>query len=115
MVVEDAYRGTVERGYADCFYLARVLSAQLDGLEVYLRGPAATLALAAPGGAPGESEDHLGENLRGLVASGVRVMVCQGDLAARSRSPHRLLTGVELVDGPRCVASWADYDAVWMA
>ncbi|QCB92294.1 hypothetical protein [Cellulomonas shaoxiangyii] len=103
-VVDAPYRGTVERGYADCFYLSFVLGAQLGGLTLLLRGEAVLL-----GHEPADGVEPL--DLDGLRAAGVRVLVSRADRDALGLAADPLRPGVETVDDDGRL--WAAHDAVW--
>lgn len=107
-VVDAPFRGTVERGYADCFYLAFVLGAQLGGLTLLLRGEAALLGHAAPDGAT-DAPELL--DLEALGSAGVQVLVARGDRDALGLAADALRPGAGLVDDDGHL--WARYDAVW--
>ncbi len=101
-VVDAPFRGTVERGYADCFHLAAVLAAQLGGLTLLLRGPAAALARPpAPGAYPLDVER--------LRAAGVRLRVDAASLAALGAGRADVRPGVDLDLG----TPWDAFDDVW--
>lgn len=106
-VVEQPYRGTTERAYVDCFYLARVLNAQLGDLDLLLRGEAVLVALrsGAPAGEPTAALQH-------LLDDGVDVLLDGDDLARLGLQGAELLPGVRTT-GREQVRSWHQYRAVW--
>lgn len=108
-IVEQPYRGSTERAYVDCFYLARVLNAQLGDLDVLLRGEA-VLTAVANGGADPEPDPTAA--LRGLVDDGVDVHVDGDDARRLGVAPSTLLAGVAVTPGSH-TGHWHEYDAVW--
>jgi hypothetical protein len=105
-LVERPYRGLLERAYADSFYLARVLAAQLGPLDVVLRGEAVLLARRPDPVAP-----HWDGDLPALVAGGLSLYVERTDAARLGLAEDDLIDGAEPVDGsPK---PWGDYHAVW--
>jgi hypothetical protein len=106
-IVEQPHRGVVERRYADSFYLARVLGAQLGHLDVVLRGAAVLLARR-----PEDSgRPHWDGGLPGLLSDGAGLYVEREDAARLGLSDDDLLDGVLPVDGsPK---PWGTYHAVW--
>lgn len=110
VMVSDPFRGTVERGYTDPFYVARVLFRRLPGLRMLLRGPA---TLLAPDVGTGEPDCEIEQNLRGLLADGMTVLVAAGDLALRAGPDVPVRPGMRLVDDREAIASWTTYRGVW--
>lgn len=111
-VVERGYRGAVETQFADVLYLVRELNRQLGGLDLSLRGLAATYAVTAAPPDPVVGVDTLPDpraSLRTLLAEGVTVSVADADLEALG-----LPGDVPLLPGVvRGAARWSDYRAVW--
>jgi hypothetical protein len=114
-VIEDPYRGVIERRYADCFYLARVLGAQLGRLDVVLRGDAVLLAstegdVATAGIVTAGSERWDGD-LANVIKDDAGLYVDRQDAAQLGITEAQLIDGARMVDGsPR---PWAQYSAVW--
>jgi hypothetical protein len=119
-IVERAYRGAVEKQFFDSLCLAVELHRQLGGLDLVLCGPAVSYAL--PAGPPPALRfgDRVLDTLpdpraavRRLLAAGVRVWVCEPDLAALGLTgTGRLLDGVEPAPAD-LAARWADYRTVF--
>lgn len=106
-IVEQPYRGSIERAYVDCFYLARVLNAQLGALDLLLRGEAALVALQGEGPA-GDPTAALGH----LLDDGVGVLLDGRDLARLGLDRADLIAGVQVASEEH-VRSWHQYQAVW--
>ena len=105
-VVEQPYRGSTERAYVDCFYLARVLNAQLGDLDLLLRGEAVLVALR------GDRPTDPTAALQHLLDDGVDVLLDGGDLARLGLDQVDLIAGVRVTSGEH-VRSWHQYQAVW--
>lgn len=103
VVVDRPYRGVLERAYADCFYLIRVLRAQLGAIDLVLRGEAVLLA-ARSGGWDG--------GLPALLGDGVAVVVERDDAELFGLAATDLLDGVR-VTPPAPRPEWSAYDHVW--
>jgi len=79
-------------------------------LTVVLRGAAVELALRATEVRPGDVAGVAmpasagGQDLRGLVESGVGILVAAEDLVAQGLRPDELVVGVEAVDDERLQA-----------
>jgi intracellular sulfur oxidation DsrE/DsrF family protein len=79
-------------------------------LTVVLRGAAVELALRAPEAPPRDVAGVTmpasagGQDLRGLVESGVGILVAAEDLAAQGLRPDELVAGVDAVDDERLQA-----------
>lgn len=121
MIVERAYRGAVETQFADVLYFIRALNRQSGGVDVALRGLAASYAVTG-GCVPaivvaGRTLDTLTDPRRcvtDLLADGVTVWVEEPDLAALGPSTRgRLLPGVRCLAAGRLVARWPSYERVW--
>lgn len=108
-VVEAPYRGALERGYADCFYLARVLAAQLGGLDLLLRGEAVLLARAARAT---RDEGRWDPDLAAYARDTGRVLVDADAVARLGLDPADLLPEVRPVPAGG-TAEWLRYPAVW--
>ncbi|MFF4368004.1 hypothetical protein [Streptomyces sp. NPDC001594] len=121
LVVERAYRGSVETQFADVLYLARELNRQQGGLDVLLRGLAVTFATAADDDAPARTVrigridlDTLPDpraSLRTLLAEGAGVWAEEADLAGLGTAPDRLLPGVRRAR-PDSRPDWSAYQGV---
>jgi hypothetical protein len=107
-VVEAPFRGTLERGYADSFYLTRILGLQMGAVDVLLRGEAVLLARAA---SP-DTHDRWDPGLSTLLDDGSQVLVDAADSRRFGLGPDALVPGVVPVDDGG-VARWARYDAIW--
>ncbi|MGW1144179.1 hypothetical protein ACWD6I_03750 [Streptomyces sp. NPDC002454] len=123
VMIDRAYRGSVETQFADVLYFIRELNRQVGGLHLALRGDAVTYGLAAPDHAPsirlGSRElDTLPDprrSMRTLLEEGTEVWVEQADLA-RAAGPDaaaRLLPGVRLAGPGELARSWSSYTRVW--
>jgi len=121
MIVERAYRGAVESQFADVLNCLRELHRQSGGIEVALRGLAASYALRSTFTAAmrlaGTEVDTLSDPhavLSQLLRDGVPVWVERPDLDALGQSaPGRLLPGVRCLPCNGLVARWAGYERVW--
>ncbi len=87
-------------------------------LRLVLRGSGVELALALGQARTVElagvviSPPVTGQDVRGLIESGVRVAVLDEDLETRGLTPEDLLAGVEVVDFRALAALLAETDAV---
>ncbi|MDT3399154.1 hypothetical protein RKE29_21315 [Streptomyces sp. B1866] len=123
VMVERAYRGSVERQYADVLALVPQLHRQSGGgVDLALRGLAASYALQPAGDEPpvrlGGRDLDTRTDPRALVrtalAAGVAVLVEEPCLAALGRSAAgRLLPGVRVLPGGALASSWPRYEEVW--
>ncbi|MEV7184261.1 hypothetical protein [Kitasatospora sp. NPDC093102] len=121
-VVERAHRGALEKQFFDALYLATELNRQLGGLDVLLRGQAATHAVRARP----LPELRLGDTtvttladprsgLRTLIEAGVRVWVEESALAAFGFTGPLdgvLLDGVRLAADGELALRWPEYRMV---
>ena len=110
-IIEQPYRGSTERGYADCFYLARVLNAQLGNLAVLLRGEG-VLAAIGDVSAVGPPPAAPTAALQDLIADGMDVHLAGEDLERLGLGRADLLPGVRVAVGPPA-RTWHQYQAVW--
>lgn len=110
-VLEQPFRGGVERAYADVFFLTRVLRAQLGGLDLLLRGAAVLTAQRPEDGADDDGTPAAG--LRAVVGDGVGVLVQTEDLSRFSLTPRDLVDGVRPVTATEATAAWSQYESVW--
>jgi hypothetical protein len=114
-VLEQPFRGGVERAYADIFFLVRVLRAQLGGLDLLLRG-AAVLTARRPEDGTEDGTEPAGTpaaGLRAVVGDGVGVLVQTEDLSRFSLTPGELVDGVQPVTAAEATAAWSRYESVW--
>ncbi|MFD3875217.1 hypothetical protein [Streptomyces sp. NPDC058623] len=119
LIIERAYRGSVETQFADVLYLARELNRQQGGLDILLRGLAVTFAAADPvrarpvriGRRDLDTLPDPREALRTLLADGAGVWAEESDLARFETGPHWVLPGVRRAapDGP---PDWSAYRGV---
>ncbi|MEU4897854.1 hypothetical protein AB0B12_36025 [Streptomyces sp. NPDC044780] len=121
VIVEKAYRGSVETQYADALYPVADLHRQSGGCDLALRGPAAGYALDS-GFRPSlrlgtRTLDTLPDpsaSVAKLLAAGVTVLAEEDGLAAYGRTaPERLLPGVRVIEGDGLAALWPAYEQVW--
>ncbi|MFD7257543.1 hypothetical protein [Streptomyces sp. NPDC059874] len=118
-VIENGYRGALEKQFFDELYLATELHRQLGGLDILLRGSAVSYALDA-GPVPAlrigtwtvDTLTDPRKGLRTLLGVGVRVLVEEPDIAAL-HSPHPLVEGVALVRAGETAERWSDYRMVF--
>lgn len=121
MIVERAYRGSVETQFADTLYFARELHRQCGGLDIVLRGPAAGYAVRTESGPALRIADKVLDtlpdprrSLRQMLDDGVRAWVEEPDIAVLGSSAReRVLPGVQVVPPHELTARWSDYDRVW--
>lgn len=120
VVVERAYRGSVEAQYCDVLYFLRELNRQLERLDLALRGLAVTYALDVPGAPPAqlgfralETVPHPRQAVASLVSEGSNVTADLGDLTALGFAAHDLLDGVSCADTSSLTETWDSYDGVW--
>ncbi|MFC9897586.1 hypothetical protein ACFVMC_28170 [Nocardia sp. NPDC127579] len=122
VIVERAYRGAIEVGYFDVLYQLLELHRQLAGVDLLLRDHAATYALDTAefgpesltglfGGAPIAVNDPRSE-VRRLLETGVRVLVCHDDIVGLRLRPERLRAGVRIVDDAELYGRWPDYSQI---
>ncbi|MBL1099690.1 hypothetical protein [Streptomyces coffeae] len=121
LIVEKAYRGSVETQFADALYCVPELHRQSGGCDLVLRGPAAGYALATDftpelriGGRTLASLPDPGASVTRLMAAGVTVMVEEDGLTALGRTARdRLLPGVRVIEGGALASRWPAYEQVW--
>lgn len=121
LIVEKAYRGSVETQFADALYCVPDLHRRSGGCDLALRGPAVGYALdAGPPPSPrigARTLDTVPDpraSVRKLLAAGVTVLVEEADLAALGpTAADRLLPGVRVVEGGGLAARWPCYEQVW--
>ncbi|MGW5642058.1 hypothetical protein ACWEV3_07450 [Saccharopolyspora sp. NPDC003752] len=121
MIIERAYRGSVESQFADVLYFVRELHRQSGGVDIELRGPAAGFAVDTEfepairiAGRVLDSLPDPRHSLRQLLDDGVGVRVEEPDLAALGPSARdRLVPGVHVVPANEPASRWPDYERVW--
>lgn len=119
-IMERAYRGALEKQFFDALYLAVELHRQLGGMDLLLRGPAVSYAVAAAAVGSievgGRKVDTLSDPRRDLVRlqeSGVAVWVEEADLAPFGvDGPAALLPGVRIAASGELARRWPDYRTV---
>ncbi|MEU9031011.1 hypothetical protein AB0D46_26565 [Streptomyces sp. NPDC048383] len=117
-IVEHGYRGALEKQFFDELYLATELHRQLGGLDILLRGSAASYALDT-GPVPAlrigsRTVDTLTDpraGVRTLLEQGVGVLVEEPDIAALAAA-RPLIEGVRLVAADETAARWNEYRMV---
>lgn len=115
-IMEAAHRGGVEKQFFTPLYLAIELHHQLGGLDLLLRGPAVTCAVAH------DRRHHLDladadrcavpdprAELSRLIELGVRVAVERSALVGTVGGEPTLLPGVEVVDDGATALRWHTY------
>ncbi|GAA1108234.1 MULTISPECIES: hypothetical protein [Streptomyces violaceusniger group] len=121
LIVERAYRGSIETQYADALYCVPDLHRQSGGCDLALRGHAAGYALDS-GSRPAlrlgdrtlDTLPHPPTSVARLLAAGVTVLVEEDGLAALGRTAaERLLPGVRVIRGDDLAARWPSYEQVW--
>ena len=120
LVIDHAYRGSVEVQFSHLLYLAQGLHGQLRGADVALYGTAVTLAVAAPPPPPlvlragtVERLPDPGPALRSLLDAGASVFVEQSRLDALGLPRERLVDGVVCRTAAQPARHWPDYEEVW--
>ena len=121
MIIERAYRGSVETQFADVLFSIRELHRQSGGVDVALRGLAAGYAVATDFDPRIQIGTHeLGTlpdpraSVRRLLDDGVGVWVEEPDLSALGESAReRLLPGVRRLPAHGLVSRWSAYERVW--
>jgi hypothetical protein len=120
LVIDHAYRGSVEVQFSHLLYLAQGLHGQLRGTDVALYGTAVTLAVEAPpppslplGTATVERLPDPGPALRSLLAAGASVFVEHSGLDALGLARERLVEGVLCRTEAQLARQWPDYEEVW--
>ncbi|MCP9212421.1 hypothetical protein [Streptomyces cucumeris] len=121
LIVEKAYRGSVETRYADALYVVPELHRQSGGCDLVLRGPAAGYALTTDftpelriGGRTLASLPDPAASVTRVLAAGVTVMVEEDGLTALGRTARdRLLPGVRVIEGGALASRWPAYEQVW--
>ncbi|MFD7547961.1 hypothetical protein ACFV0R_01520 [Streptomyces sp. NPDC059578] len=122
VMIDRAYRGSVETQFADVLYFIRELNRQVGGLHLALRGDAVTYALTAPEHTPsvqlGSRElDTLPDprrSVRTLLEEGTAVWVERTDLERLGPgAADRLLPGARLAGPGELARSWSSYHRVW--
>ncbi|MFI9100877.1 hypothetical protein ACIGXA_10140 [Streptomyces fildesensis] len=119
-IVERAYRGALEKQYADCLYLAAELHRQMGGMDIVLRGLSVTYAARRAHVPPlvlgGRLVDTLTDpraDVRVLLDAGVRVYAEeQGVRAYGLAGEGSLLDGVRTISTLDVAARWSDYRLV---
>ncbi|KJS54223.1 hypothetical protein [Streptomyces rubellomurinus] len=122
-IMERGYRGAVEKQFFDAFYLAAELHRHPGGLDLLLRGQAATHAVRArptPSLRLGDTElDTVTDsrvNLRNLIEAGVRVWVEESALAAfgfAAPLDDVLMDGIRVAADGELALRWPEYRAVY--
>ncbi|MGP3990906.1 hypothetical protein [Streptomyces sp. 3N207] len=121
LVVERAHRGAVESQFANPLYFARELHRQSGGVDILLRGLAASLAVCT-GFRPAlriaaRTLDTLPSpqrSLHRLIEDGAAVWVEEPDIAALGPGAReRLLPGVRTVARHAVTARWPAYRRIW--
>lgn len=122
IIVERAYRGSVETQFADVLYFIRELNRQTGGLHLALRGLAATYALKAPAYEPAvrlgsRTLDTLPDpraSITEMLGEDAVVWVEETDLAQLGPSARtRLLDGVRCAAPGELTLRWAEFPRVW--
>lgn len=122
IIVERAYRGSVETQFADVLYFIRELNRQTGGLHLALRGLAATYALQAPAYEPavrlgGRTLATLPDpraSITEMLDEDAVVWVEEADLAQLGPSAHaRLLDGVQCAAPGELTLRWGEFRRVW--
>lgn len=121
MIIERAYRGSVETQFADVLFSIRELHRQSGGVDVALRGLAAGYAVTTDFDPRIRIGTHeLGTlpdpraSVRRLLDDGVGVWVEEPDLSALGESAReRLLPGVRCLPAHGLVSRWSAYERVW--
>ncbi len=118
-IVEQAYRGALEKQFFDCFCLAAELHRQLGGLDMLLRGAAATYAVPAPepvslilGGRELATFSVPRTNLGTLLDAGAGVFVEREGLAEHGLTDVEPIDGITVVEGQELARRWPDYRTV---
>ncbi|WP_051838462.1 hypothetical protein [Streptomyces sp. NRRL WC-3742] len=121
-IVERGHRGALEKQFFDALYLAAELHRQLGGLDVLLRGQAATHAVRARplpalrlGDTVVETLTDPRAGLRTLIDAGVRVWAEESALAAfgfTGTDPDVLLDGVRVAADGELALRWPEYRMV---
>jgi hypothetical protein len=123
LIMEKAYRGSVETQFADALYVVPDLHRQSGGgCDLALRGPAVGYALRTDAPQPplrlgGRTLDTLPDpraSVAKVLDAGVTVLVERPDLAALGRTAaDRLLPGVQVIEAYGLAARWPSYEQVW--
>lgn len=121
LIVERAYRGSVETQFADVLYSVRELHRQSGGLDLALRGLAASYAVTAEfepairiGGHHLDTLPDPRRSVRRLLDDGVGIWVEEPDLDALGTSARdRLLPGVRHLPAHGLASRWPSYQRVW--
>lgn len=121
VVVDRAYRGSVESRNCDVFLEIVALCQQVDPVDVVLRGSAVTVAVASPDDGPWLELDAAGperlphprERVRALLTAGTAVYVDEPDLRDLGLDGDSLLPGVACLDTTGLAGRWGGYDQVW--
>ncbi|MFI0780651.1 hypothetical protein [Streptomyces sp. NPDC021212] len=123
LIMEKAYRGSVETQFADALYVVPDLHRQSGGgCDLALRGPAVGYALRTDRPQPplrlgGRTLDTLPDpraSVTKVLDAGVTVLVERPDLAALGRTAaDRLLPGVQVIEAHGLAARWPSYEQVW--
>ncbi|MCM2387936.1 hypothetical protein [Streptomyces albipurpureus] len=119
LIIERAYRGSVETQFADVLYFVRELNRQQGGMDILLRGLAVTFAAAHPAPVPalriaGRRLDTLPdprETIRTLVSEGAGVWAQDSALAEFETGPDWLQKGVRRASDAT-FPDWAGYLSV---
>ncbi|WP_049579675.1 hypothetical protein [Streptomyces sp. SBT349] len=119
-IVERAYRGTVEKQYADTLYLAAELHRQMGGMDILLRGLAVTYAAAGAhvgqlrfGGLLIDTLTDQRSDVQVLLRAGLRLYAEESAVRAYGLDREgRLLDGVRTISTTEAAARWSDYRTV---
>ncbi|QKW22402.1 hypothetical protein HUT16_27940 [Kitasatospora sp. NA04385] len=119
-IVDRGYRGAVEKQFVDSLYLVRELHRQMGGVDILLRGEAASYAARGARVAPLRFGSRVVEqpadprrDVLALLAAGIRVRVEEpGLLACGLTGADRLVDGVERISAEESARAWSDYEMV---
>jgi intracellular sulfur oxidation DsrE/DsrF family protein len=119
-IIETAYRATLEEQDDPVVWIIHAMKGAGADHSVLLRGNAVNYTVMAQGVPPlmfgTRTQKHaprIAEQVAGLVAKGVEIMVVKESLAARGIGEDELMAGVTLVRQGAVPKMMGGFDQVW--
>jgi intracellular sulfur oxidation DsrE/DsrF family protein len=119
-IVETAYRATLEEQDDPVVWIIHAMKGAGAEQGVVLSGNAVNYAVMAQGVPPlsfgskvQQQAPRIAEQVAGLVAKGIEVMVVQEQLAARGIDREELMGGLTMISEAALPKVMGGYDQVW--